>query len=291
MISLLIVTKNKYELLNNNLKSYVNYKNLDEILIFDNSLIDEKLNGNILVHEKIKIFNDINFTNVGLYGGLNKLMNVAKLKESEYFVILDDDAYVSEDNFINILNYQNELKSNIGVSMHLSYEDNETFTEPIYVKNGKKSILLYKTIDFDNCIKPVFVDSAPNIGIVISNHLMKMVSIPPSNLFFCGEAFMFHNFNKINARLFYMENFKVYHKKHTFSLIKIPIIKKTIKVSIVSDFHDYYEIRNYIRFIEYKKNYKSLFILPLLIGVKILKAEKKINKLIIIIKSLLNIKF
>ena len=291
MISLLIVTKNKYQLLNSNLKAYVNYKNLDEILIFDNSLAEERLSGNIIVHEKIQVFNDINFNNVGLYGGLYKLMEVSKLKESKYFVILDDDAFVSEDNFLNILNHEEELINNVGVSMHLSNEDNSYFTEPIYVKNYKKNDFVYNLRDFENCIKPVFVDSAPNIGIVISNRLMKKVSIPQSDLFFCGEAFMFDNFNNINAKLFYLDDFKVYHKKHTFSIIKLPIVKKAIKVSIVSDFHDYYEIRNYIRFINYKNNYKSLLIMPILIAVKVKNSDFKLKKLYIIVKSILNIKY
>lgn len=291
MISLLIVTKNKYQLLNSNLKNYVNYRNLDEILIFDNSLIEERLNGNIIIHEKIQIFNDINFNNVGLYGGLNKLMEVAKFKGSKYFVILDDDAYVSEDNLLNILNHEDELQVNVGVSMHLSNEDNNYFTEPIYVNNSKNIDFVYNLRDFENCFKPVFVDSAPNIGIVISNRLMKMVAIPQADLFFCGEAFMFDNFKNINANIFYLEDFKVYHKKHSFSLIKLPIVNKTIKVSIVSDFHDYYEIRNYIRFIMFKKNYKSLLILPILVAVKIRKSNLKLQKIIVVVKSILNIKY
>ncbi len=292
MISLLIVTKNKYQLLNEHLIKYIKYNNLDKILIFDNSSLDERINQNIFQDDKILCFNDSEFNNIGLYGGLNHLLNIAKKMDSSFFVILDDDAFMSEQDFDNINNHELELYNNVGVSLHLCDISRTEFTEPLYIKNSTGPKFLFTIDDFFRNEQPIFVESAPNIGIVVSNRLMKLVEVPKADLFFCGEAFFFDNFKKINAKLFYMNDFKVYHKKHSFYLYRIPfVLNREIKISIVSDFHDYYEIRNYLRFLKYKRNFKSLLILPLIIFIKIFKSDNKINKTITIVKSLLNIKF
>ncbi len=232
MITLLIVTKDKYEVLNQNLNKYLTYNFLDEILIYDNSENNAVINENLLECNKIKIFRDKLGINTGLYGGLNFLMNISKSKTSKFFVILDDDAFIHEKDFLNILNHHQELQNDVGVSLHLSFTDNNLFTEPIYSKQSIKG-LIYSLNDFNKINNKVFVDSAPNIGIVISEKLMKKVIVPDADLFFCGESFLFDNFKEINARLFYLNDVKVYHKSHSFKVINIPFTKKQIKISIV----------------------------------------------------------
>jgi GT2 family glycosyltransferase len=291
MISLLLVTKNKYQVLNNNLNEYIRYSNLDNIFIFDNSSLDEKKSGIVLSHDKIHVFNDSNYKNIGLYGGLSFLINIAKKCDSKYFVILDDDAYMPEESFSHILDHEIQLNTDVGVSLHLSDITKSTFTEPVYFKNLLGTNFLFSLDDFYNSSQPVFVDSAPNIGIVVSNRLMKLVKPPSADLFFCGEAFFFDNFRDVGARLFYMKDFKVYHKPHTFIMVNLFFSNRRIKVSLVSDFHDYYEIRNYLRYLSYKRNYKSIFLLPLLISVKIYYSTNKISKIVTIVKSLFNFNY
>lgn len=283
----MIVTYKRNQIVLQRLLMYSRYNSVKNIIIHDNNNLNEREELTRLSH-KIRHLGD--GVNTGLYGGIDSILKFIRSSKilTSHYILLDDDAFLDESELLRVNSHLDFLKENVGVSLHVSDEDNETMTETLIFENKViTNIKEFTGKAYDHDFR-----SYPNIGVVFPQKVIFEMVIPDKNLFFCGESFLFDNIRNTGAKVRYLKGFKIYHKKHSFKILSI-IGLKHLKISIVSNFHDYYEIRNFIIYKKQKGNMGSLFISILVISIlKIIYSNNKASKSKILLKAIIDgIKF
>lgn len=266
---------------------YSRYNSVKNIIIHDNNNLNER-EELTRVSQKIRHLGD--GVNTGLYGGIDSILKFIRSSKilTSHYILLDDDAFLDESELLRVSSHLDFLKENVGVSLHVSEKDNETMTETLIFENK----IITNIKEFTSKAYDHDFGSYPNIGVVFPQKVIFEMEIPDKNLFFCGESFLFDNIRNTGANVRYLKGFKIYHKKHSFKIFSI-IGLKNLKISIVSNFHDYYEIRNFIIYKKQKGNMGNLFISILIISLlKIIYSNNKASKSKILLKAIIDgIKF
>lgn len=226
--------------------------------------------------------------NFGLFGGLYIGLKEALKLGYDAMWLLDDDCVPEKDALEKLVTIviKKGLRNCVIYPAHI--DDHGYFTEPVAIKAYQGQWFILERLSKEFKGKLFETTGGPNIGPLLMRQVIELAGLPRPDLFFCGEYEYFQRIHRSGCKIYRYFDAVIYHKRHKFKRIRLPS-GRTTYVSIVPLWHDYYEIRNYIFTIKYQKGWKDFFYhllaLPLYIIIKVIFNDKRLRRLIILIKA------
>jgi GT2 family glycosyltransferase len=224
--------------------------------------------------------------NFGLFGGLYIGIKEAYRLGYDAMWLLDDDC-IPEKNALERLVTIIVKKGLRSCIVYPDYVDNSGsfFTEPVSIKIGKR-VLVYEKLCTELKGKLCEASGGPNIGTLLMRRVVELVGFPRPDLFFCGEGEYLSRTLRSGCKVYRYFDALVYHKRHKFRYTRL--LGKTIYVSMVPVWHDYYEIRNHVFVVKHYKGLKGFLYYPVILLCVIIKVtfnDQKLRRLIALIKG------